>query len=299
MIERKDMKNHDRRWNSVFDFLKDQGLSLFSLGLVLALAAGAFALSYAGLKDLASTNGVDPRLVWIWPLVLDGAIVVFSVCAFRAGLCGESVTYPMFLVVLSTIASIAFNVLHAPIPEGAYFWSREALVPRIMASIPPLCLFLSFEVMIRQLKSQVKISSAFATENKPDAAKDPAAGTEGADHHAMAERFGEMFGNPAQSDGEHGAVVTPFSDPEPAYSAKAPKMEPPTKVVPQKQPKKKKKTAAEAKSIVIAMCKEGALLNEMAEAANRSPQTVARYLREADLGVPMKGPPIGSKQEAS
>ena len=125
------------KWKQVFDFLKYQGLSIFSLMLVLALAAGAFALSYAGLKDLASTNGVDPNLVWVWPLVLDGAIIVFSICAFRAGVCGESIAYPMFLVVLSTIASIGFNVLHAPVPEGAGMWSKAALVPRIMASIPP------------------------------------------------------------------------------------------------------------------------------------------------------------------
>ncbi len=274
----------DHRWASKWDFLKDQGLSIFSLLLVLLLAAGAFALSYAGLKDLASKNGVDPGLVWIWPLILDGAIVVFSVCAFRAGLCGESIAYPMFLVVLSTLASIAFNVLHAPIPDDATFWSKAALIPRIMASIPPLALFLSFEVMIRQLQSQVqgpnysRHSSGYTAEQLPMP-------------------FGNGLGN------ELGLPE------EAAYTAKANRPEPRQKVVENpiaaamsssslssssstgnsNNGRPSAKATAEAKALVIQMCKQGALIEDMAEASGRSPRTVTRYLNEAGLAVPMAG----------
>ena len=270
--------SHDqnKKWKLLFAFLKDQGLSIFSLCLVLLLAAGAFALSYAGLKDLASTHGVDPGLVWIWPLVLDGAIIVFSVCAFRAGLCGESVAYPMFLVVLSTMASIAFNVLHAPIPPDAPFWSREVMIPRIMASIPPLALFLSFEVMIRQLQSQVGQSRN---------------GNVGSGHHSVHQASG-----PLDFSAIGGGVEEPTGELVAAKASK--KSEPRQKVVveeeeEEKKPKKKKsgrpsaKDTAAAKALVIEMCKEGALLEEMAEASGRSTRTVSRYLSEAGLVVPM------------
>lgn len=268
----------DKRWTLLFGFMKNQGLSIFSLCLVLALAAGAFALSYAGLKDLASTNGVDPRLVWIWPLILDGAIVVFSVCAFRAGLAGESITYPMFLVVLSTIASIAFNVLHAPVPPDAIYWSREVMVPRIMASIPPLALFLSFEVMIRQLKSQAGnpfVNSASSSDDVPT------------DHKAMEARFGEMFGNANAIE----EVVEPVIkiEAESAFAAKATKSPPPKKVVP-KNGKPYPKNAAAARALVLHMHKEGAYLDEMAEASNRSPKTVSRYLTDEGLTIPGEKP---------
>lgn len=268
----------DRRWEQVFAFLRNQGLSIFSLLLVLLLAAGAFALSYAGLKDLASSNGVNPALVWIWPLVLDGSIVVFSVCAFRAGLCGESIAYPMFLVVLSTLASIGFNVLHAPVPEGALIWSKEALVPRIMASIPPLALFLSFEVMIRQLQSQVRHTQArtFAEQETPvikGETLSPAALPEADAPVGM----GGMFLG-LQSTEPVSARAARIEEPAPRFVTE-------TKTV-----KAGPKDAATAKAIVIQMCKDGALLEEMAEAAGRAPSTVKKYLSEAGLSVPMSRP---------
>jgi len=276
--------DRDKKWKLFFEFMGNQGLSLFSLFLVLSLAAGAFALSYSGLKDLASTNGVNPDLVWIWPLVLDGAIVVFSVCAFRAGLCGEQTAYPMFLVVLSTLASIAFNILHAPVPEDAYVWSRAALVPRIMASIPPLALFLSFEVMIRQLQSQVKHSQARAklAESAPVSQRVAPERLETPDSIGLLGMGGMLLGHhtsePVSARAFRAETVAPkFVSEEEPHSGSP---EPP-------------KSTGEARALVIKMCKEGALIEEMAAASNRSPKTVARYLSEAGLSVP-KLPPSGN-----
>lgn len=270
--------DRNRKWNLVFEFVKDQGLSVFSLLLVLLLAAGAFALSYSGLKELAEHNGVNPQLVWIWPLVLDGAIIVFSVCAFRAGICGESITYPMFLVVISTLASIGFNILHAPVPEGATFWTEAALVPRIMASIPPLALFLSFEVMIRQLNSQVKQGEAKASR----------------------EAEGELsrIEEPAPLQPAFAAATpTHYLPDDSLVAAKSSRREPQPKVVVEETDHdveeaeetrpKPKLTAAEARKLVEEMCKNGALLDEMAEASGRAPRTVVKYLHDADLSAPM------------
>lgn len=265
----------DKKWKMVFAFVRNQGLSLFSLLLVLALAAGAFALSYAGLRDLASTNGVDPDLVWVWPLVLDGAIIVFSVCAFRAGLCGESIAYPMFLVVLSTVASIGFNVLHAPVPEGAGMWTKAALVPRIMASIPPLALFLSFEVMIRQLQSQVRQTQLRVVNESSAPGLDQ---IEAQDSDAVG-MGGMLLGLQAEEPAAARALKTDEPVPKFVPESKA-HHDPPTKP----------KDAAEAKAIVIKMCKEGALIEEMAAAASRAPSTVKKYIQEAGLVVPMAGP---------
>lgn len=270
--------DQNRKWKLVFEFLRNQGLSIFSLLLVLLLAAGAFALSYAGLKDLASTNGVNPSLVWVWPLVLDGAIIVFSVCAFRAGLCGESIAYPMFLVVLSTLASIAFNVLHAPVPEGAHIWSEAALIPRIMASIPPLALFLSFEVMIRQLQSQVRQSHE---KHESSSAR------------TIVESLPVEESDDSEAVGMGGMLLGLHHSPEPAAARAVKTTEAPAKFVTETKSVPKEitppKDTAAAKALVIQMCKEGALLEDMAEAACRAPQTVRRYIKEAGLAVPMAG----------
>jgi hypothetical protein len=120
-------------------------LSVLSCVLVLGLAAGAFALSYDVLRHFATENGISPTLVWIWPLILDGAIVVFSISALRASLYLESYRYAMFLVIAATATSIAFNALHAP----------SGIAPKVMAGIPPLALFLCFDLLVRQLRNEV------------------------------------------------------------------------------------------------------------------------------------------------
>ncbi|MBL9160619.1 MAG: DUF2637 domain-containing protein [Verrucomicrobiales bacterium] len=114
--------------------------------LVALLAAGAFALSFDALKQLADKNGVSPGLTWVWPLVLDGAIVAFSLSALRASLHCEPVAYPMALVVIATSTSVVFNVAHAP----------SGLLAHTMAAVPPVFLFLSFELLMRQLRGQVE-----------------------------------------------------------------------------------------------------------------------------------------------
>jgi FtsZ-binding cell division protein ZapB len=114
--------------------------------LVALLAAGAFALSFDALKQLADENGVSPGLTWVWPLVLDGAIVAFSLSALRASLHCESASYPMALVVIATLTSVVFNVAHAP----------AGVLAHTMAAVPPVFLFLSFELLMRQLRGEVE-----------------------------------------------------------------------------------------------------------------------------------------------
>jgi len=117
--------------------------------LVALLAAGAFALSFDALNHLAQENGVTANLTWVWPLVLDGAIVVFSLSALRASLHRESIRYPMTLVVIATATSVLFNVAHAP----------SGMLAHTMAAVPPVFLFLSFELLMRQLRSEVERSA--------------------------------------------------------------------------------------------------------------------------------------------
>jgi DNA-binding NarL/FixJ family response regulator len=99
---------------------------------------------------------VSVGLTWIWPLILDGAIIVFSMAVLRASLFRESARYPMTLVVCATIASVIFNLAHAP----------ENTVARLMACVPPLALFAAFELVVRQIRSEVERGSCLASLNE-------------------------------------------------------------------------------------------------------------------------------------
>jgi hypothetical protein len=114
--------------------------------LVFLLAAGAFVLSYATLWDTALAYGLPPRLAWIWPLLVDFALVVFSLAVVRASLYNERTWWPWLLVALYTVATVAFNILHAP----------ANLTAQVVAIVAPLSLFLSFETLMAMLKSEVR-----------------------------------------------------------------------------------------------------------------------------------------------
>jgi hypothetical protein len=133
-----------------------RALSILTGVLVAILACGAFALSFDSLNKLAVENGVTVGLTWVWPLVLDGSIVVFSLSALRSRLYGESITYAMTLVVLTTLASVLFNVAHAPSGPLAH----------TMAAVPPIALFLSFELLMRQVGSSVERSAVLSSQTE-------------------------------------------------------------------------------------------------------------------------------------
>ena len=54
------------------------------IGTVL-LGVGAFWLSFTALADLASRAGTAVGLAWVWPLIVDGVIVIATI-----GLCQAS-----------------------------------------------------------------------------------------------------------------------------------------------------------------------------------------------------------------
>lgn len=121
-------------------------LSFILVGLV---AVGSFVLSYASLRETAFTYGIRHDLTWVWPLLVDFAMIVFSLAVVRASLYQERTWWPWLLVALYTVGTIGFNVLHAP----------DNLTARIVAIVAPVSLFLSFETLMAMLKAEVKRNS--------------------------------------------------------------------------------------------------------------------------------------------
>jgi hypothetical protein len=117
---------------------------------VVGLAVGGFAMSYDALHSLALTQGVPAPLAWMWPLVVDGFIVVASLSVVRAVADGRRAGYPWLLVLTFSTISVAFNVVHA----------APTLVARFVAAIPPAALVLSFELLMRQLRQQLRTNPA-------------------------------------------------------------------------------------------------------------------------------------------
>jgi hypothetical protein len=109
---------------------------------VTALAGAGFAMSYGALHSLAHDSGVPATLAWLWPLVVDGFIVVASLSVLHAVLESRPAGYPWFLLLGFAAVSVAGNVAHgAPTPVG-----------RLVAAVPPLALVLAFDLLMRQVR---------------------------------------------------------------------------------------------------------------------------------------------------
>ncbi len=117
-------------------------ISLLSALLVLFLAGSAFFLSFESLRDLAVQIGVSQKNAWLYPAIIDGAIIVFSLSVLRANLARERTMYPWVLVSVFTLLSVVLNIIHA----------QQELLAQFLAAIPPVALFLSFELLLAQLK---------------------------------------------------------------------------------------------------------------------------------------------------
>lgn len=114
--------------------------------LVLIVAAMSFALSYYALQGMALAYGIPPALSYIWPLLVDFALVVFSLCVVTAHLYSESTWRQWALVGLATGLTCGYNYLHAP----------DNLIAQSIAVVPPVMLFFSFELLMMQLKNSIK-----------------------------------------------------------------------------------------------------------------------------------------------
>jgi hypothetical protein len=108
---------------------------------VLVLAGAAFTLSYDALHQLALDSRVRPGLAWLWPVVIDGTIVVALLTVLAAKRAGTGAGYPWALAGLFSLASVAFNVAHAP----------DRPVARLVFAMAPVALVLTTHLLMQQV----------------------------------------------------------------------------------------------------------------------------------------------------
>jgi hypothetical protein len=107
---------------------------------VLVLAAAAFTLSYDALHQLALDSRVRPALAWLWPVVIDGTIVVALLTVLAAKRAGTRAAYPWVLAGLFSLASVAFNIAHAP----------DRPVAQLVFAMAPVALVLTTHLLMQQ-----------------------------------------------------------------------------------------------------------------------------------------------------
>jgi hypothetical protein len=108
---------------------------------VLIVIVCAFLISYKALYELALFYNLP--LPHLYPILLDTTIIVFVAVGFINTQNGQSVVKENMLVGLLTLLSIVFNALH----NSPY--AHSAVIGLLLASIPPLTIFLTVEALSR------------------------------------------------------------------------------------------------------------------------------------------------------
>src|SRR5215204_5284048 len=108
---------------------------------VIVLAAAAFTLSYDALHQLALDSHVRPALAWLWPVVIDGTIVVALLTVLAANRAAARAAYPWALAALFSLASVAFNIAHAP----------DRPVAQLVFAMAPVALVLTTHLLMQQV----------------------------------------------------------------------------------------------------------------------------------------------------
>jgi hypothetical protein len=118
-------------------------LTAVTIVLVAIITALSFVLSYAALVGVAQ-EVKSGWLAYIWPLIIDLPIVAFSVVALLAVTLQRSAIAPRLLVALATVATVYFNYVHVPTPDGL----QAAITHKAVAVSAPVMLLLSFETLV-------------------------------------------------------------------------------------------------------------------------------------------------------
>lgn len=113
------------------------------------IGAGAFWLSFTALADLAVRSGIGGGQAWIWPLLVDGLIVVATVAV--VALDGRRAAwYPWALLIAGALMSVTANTAHALVTAEA---SVPGLLAATVAAVPPLVLLASTHLTVVLIRS--------------------------------------------------------------------------------------------------------------------------------------------------
>ncbi|WP_454158805.1 DUF2637 domain-containing protein [Microbacterium lacticum] len=112
------------------------------------IAGGAFWLSFVALADLARRSGIE-REQWVWPLLVDGLIVVATVSAVALDRRAGS-WYPWALLVAGALVSVTANALHAVVAADA---NIPVVLAAAVAAVPPLVLLASTHLTVVLIRS--------------------------------------------------------------------------------------------------------------------------------------------------
>ena len=247
-------------------------ISIASALLVLFLAGSAFFLSFESLRDLAVQIGIAQEIAWLYPAIIDGAIIVFSLSVLRSNLMQERTVYPWVLVSTFTLLSVVLNIIHA----------QKELLAQFLAAIPPVALFLSFELLLAQLKeTAVRLEAQNSLNHliREIQIKESELDKIVREHSETIEKMEGEIGRLTQKKSKLKTEIQVHSN-----GRNGPKASESDTIERARQQRTSKKQEAMQRLLEIIRMKPKATLSELASEIGRSKSTIGGYLSELQAG---------------
>jgi hypothetical protein len=127
------------------------------------------------LHQLALDSRVRPALAWLWPVVIDGTIVVALLTVLAAKRNARRAGYLWALAGLFSAASVAFNIAHAP----------DRPVAQLVFAMAPAALVLTTHLLMQQASWRRGTTGLPESMPVPEAGPQPAQPHMPADHPAQ------------------------------------------------------------------------------------------------------------------
>lgn len=117
-----------------------------AVGITVLIAALSFVLSFSSLADLAARTVWPGALAWLWPIIIDGTIVLATMALVAFSAYPEQRRARLFfwtLLVAGAAVSVTGNAVHAMLPNSQLqsqllgSWGAAAI-----ACVPPIALVL-------------------------------------------------------------------------------------------------------------------------------------------------------------
>lgn len=104
---------------------------------VALIAAGSFTWSFVALWELAEANSNQAGLGWIWPLITDLSMVIYTGAILVAQVQRRPARLPIALTILYSVVTVVGNVVHSPQTPLGWF----------VGILPPLSLVFGTEML--------------------------------------------------------------------------------------------------------------------------------------------------------
>ncbi|MBS3177198.1 MULTISPECIES: DUF2637 domain-containing protein [unclassified Pseudoclavibacter] len=139
---------------------------------VVVLAGSSFALSFSALAELAVASGVPEHLAFLWPVIVDGFIVVATLAAFSfSARPGRVQLYPWMALGVFAIVSVAGNALHVQTLAPGVVVVADWIAVTV-ASVPPVALLIASHLLVVMISGRPDAAELASTDPAPSRASE-------------------------------------------------------------------------------------------------------------------------------